>query len=122
VLHCGYSFRVSEFLVFGRVALDPFSLKLDICMLVERPNGSAIVTDGGFIIDLYGTDGGRGRITTSSFSSPECTPLDDSELAFSGGDVELSVDVVSERGVSDPCSLGTPESARRKHLGVTVEI
>lgn len=69
--------------------------------------------------------GGRGRITaTSSRSSPECTPLDvpdDSDGARSGGDVEQSVDVVSDRGVSK-ASVGTPESARRKKRGVEVRI
>lgn len=41
-----------------------------------------------------------------------------SDDARSGGDVELSVDVVSDRGVS--ASFGTPESARLKHLGVDI--
>lgn len=63
----------------------------------------------------------RGRISTSSRSSPECTPLDVSEEARSGGDVELSVDVVSERGVSS-ASVGTPESARRRHRGVNAVV
>lgn len=87
-------------------------------MLVERPNGSSWIAGGGsLVIALYGPPG-RARITTSSRSSPECTPLDVSDDARSGGDVELSVDVVSDRGVS--ASFGTPESARRRHLGVNV--
>lgn len=63
----------------------------------------------------------RGRMTTStSRSSPECTPLDDSDGARSGGEVVLSVvEVVSLRGVS--ASFGTPESARRKQRGVELE-
>lgn len=46
---------------------------------------------------------------------------DDSDGALSGGDVELSVDVVSDRGVSK-ASVGTPESARRRQRGVEVSI
>lgn len=64
---------------------------------------------------------GRGRIRTSSRSSPECTPLDVSDGARSGGEVELSVDVVSERGVSR-ASVGTPESARRRQRGVRLAV
>lgn len=105
--------------VKGNVALDlPSLLKLDIFILVERPNGSSWITGcGGFTIAF----GGRGRIHTccSSRSSPECTPLDVSDGARSGGEVELSVDVVSERGVNS-ASVGTPESALRRHLGVNV--
>jgi hypothetical protein len=52
VLHCGYSFRLSEFRVLGKVALEPFSLKLDICMLVDRPKGSAMALGGDLMIDL----------------------------------------------------------------------
>lgn len=57
-------------------------------------------------------------MTTSSRSSPECTPLEVSDGASlqSGGEVELSVDVVSDRGVK--ASVGMPESARRKQRGV----
>lgn len=98
-------------------------------MLVERPNGSSCMAAGGALIreDLLVEAAAaamaeleeveRGRMTTSSRSSPECTPLDVSDGARSGGDVELSVDVVSERGVSS-ASVGTPESARRRHRGV----
>lgn len=70
---------------------------------------------------------GRRITATSSRSSAECTPLepldvpDVSDGARSGGDVELSVDVVSDRGVSSE-SVGTPESARRKQRGVEVRI
>ena len=58
--------------------------------------------------------------TSTSRSSPECTPLEDSDGARSGGDVVLSVvEVVSLRGVSASC--GTPESARLKQRGVELE-
>lgn len=57
-------------------------------------------------------------MTTSSRSSPECTPLDESDEARSGGEVEHSVD--SER-VGVNASWGTPESARRKQRGVMVD-
>lgn len=99
------------------MALDLLSvMKLDMTMFVERPNGSSWMTGcGGLAI----TFGGRGRMTTSSRSSPEWTPLDESEEARSGGEVEHSVDVDSERGVRDSC--GIPESARRRHRGVRVE-
>lgn len=64
-----------------------------------------------------------GRMTTSSSrSSPECTPLEDSEGARSGGDVVLvlsEMELVSLRGVS--ASLGTPESARRRQRDVELE-
>lgn len=97
----------------GRVALALLSvIKLDITILVERPNGSSWMAGCG---GLAMTFGGRGRITTSSRSSLD-TPLDDSDDARSGGDVEHSVD--SERGVSS--SWGTPESARRKQRGVVI--
>ena len=58
-------------------------------------------------------------MTTSPLSSPECTPLEVSDEDRSGGDVvELSVEVVSERGVN--ASFGTPESARRRQRGVEI--
>lgn len=104
----------------GSVALDLPSLliKLDMTMLVERPNGSSWMTGWGGCLAM--TFGGRERITTSSRSSPECTPLDESDEARSGGEVEHSVDVESERGVR--ASWGTPESARRKQRGVIVDV
>lgn len=98
------------------MALDPpwSAMKLDIRMLVDLPKGSSCIAGcAGLIIDLYGVD--RGRITTSSlFSSDEWTP-ELSELARSGGDVELSVSV-SERGVN--ASAGMPESALLIKRGV----
>lgn len=96
-------------------------------MFVDRPNGSSWMTGCGGLTIVFA---GRGRMTatTSSRSSPEWTPLDPldvpddvSDGARSGGDVELSVDVVSDRGVSKE-SVGTPESARRKQRGVEVRI
>lgn len=60
-------------------------------------------------------------ITTSSlFSSLEWTPLDDSESARSGGDVELSVEFVSDLGVNASFGGGIPESPRRMKRGVDV--
>lgn len=108
-------------------ALDPedpdegSEWKLDMRMLVHRPYGSSWI----------GGCGGRGggfplarglMITSSSRSSPEWTPLEDSDGARSGGDVVMVlsvVEVVSLRGVS--ASLGTPESARRRQRGVELE-
>lgn len=61
-------------------------------------------------------------MTSSSRSSPEWTPLEDSEGARSGGEVVLVlsvVEVVSLRGVN--ASLGTPESARRRQRGVELD-
>lgn len=104
----------------GSVALDvPSALKLDIRILVDRPKGSSAIAGWtGFTIVLLV---GLGRITTSSLlSSDEWTP-ELSELARSGGDVELSVSVSERGGVNVP-SPGIPESARRIRRGVTVDI
>lgn len=58
--------------------------------------------------------------TSSLFSSPEWTPLDDSDKEFlSGGEVELSVEFVSDFGVKASV-CGIPESARRKKRGVDI--
>lgn len=102
-------------------------LKLDIRMFVDRPKGSSAIGGGiGLITGLYGL--GRAdaptlpdRMTTSSRSSPECTPLEVSEDARSGGDAELlSLEVVSDRGVR--ASGGIPESALRRHRGVMLVV
>lgn len=124
MLQCGYSIiGGSEMaLVSGSVALlarRPSPAKLDIRIFVERLKGSSSMAGGMGLVGTFAAPG-RGRMVTSSRSSPECTPLDVSDGARSGGDADSSVDVVSDRGVS--ASLGTPESARLRHRGVKLDV
>ena len=48
--------------------------------------------------------------------------MSDGARSRSGGEAELSVDVVSDLGVRRASVGGIPESARRMHLGVELDV